>query len=336
MISGGPKIAAAMLMFGIAVGAHAWEMNPLDNRYRQGSSLGLVPTDPLHETITWNALDCAVDETRSVQPDGTLDCDTLSFAPRPREPGNFDSALIRGVWWNDDPNQLLNSVHHATWLIYMKDGARLSKIPGRINATYKMQYRSHYGDLQFLHAMASQDGEAPMETQRDIMNWMEFAYAVSTKHLDAQRKLGQVKMPVMEEYFTYQSGWSINYLFRPKYFLRGDSLPDNALGTMLHVVQDSFAGGHLKRDPSPSSACQLGSIVQFRAYQTSDSDKHSIADQKPALLATDQHLVDVSARLIRMQREGADWTTVVKPFLENVFCIDERSIPSGPGEYAKD
>jgi hypothetical protein len=44
-------------------------------------------------------------------------------------------------------------------------------------------------------------------------------------------------------------------------------------------------------------------------------------------------MVAVAARLIELQRGGAAWDSEVRPFLEQVFCLDEASEPSGPGEF---
>jgi hypothetical protein len=139
--------------------AAAWEINPTENRDEQGDELGLIPFDPLHETITWNALDCALDESLARDASGLKLCVPLSFEERPTEPGNNDSPLIRGVWWNDDPEQLLNSINYPRFAVNMKRAERDARTPGEITPQSRMQYRSHYGDLQFLHAMATADGE---------------------------------------------------------------------------------------------------------------------------------------------------------------------------------
>src|SRR5438876_120090 len=41
--------------------------------------------------------------------------------------------------------------------------------------------RSHFGDLQPIHAMASQDGETAAKTQKEIMMWEEFTWRVAAK-----------------------------------------------------------------------------------------------------------------------------------------------------------
>jgi len=316
--------------------AGAWEINPTENRDEQGDRLGLIPFDPLHETITWNALDCALDESLARNADGLKQCLPLSFADRAKEPGNDDSPLIRGVWWNDDPEQLLNSVNYPRFAVNMARAERDARTPGEINAVSRMQYRSHYGDLQFLHAMATADGEPAAETRRKMLDWMEFAYAVASGRLETALTLGAIDMATPREFFAGQAHWTVVKLFNPRESLGEDVLPDHALGSMLHVIEDSFAAGHTGRNANAAPFCPFGTVVQFRAYQSEDSDKHADADAHEALMVADPRLVAVVARMIELQRAGADWDAEVRPFLEQVFCLDEASEPAGPGEFAKD
>lgn len=315
--------------------AGAWEINPTENRDEQGEELGLIPFDPLHETITWNALDCALDETLARDATGLKTCAVISFEERPKEPGNDDSPLIRGVWWNDDPEQLLNSLNYPRFAVNMARAERDARTPGKIDASSRMQYRSHYGDLQFLHAMATADGEQAGETRRKVLDWMEFACAITSGRVEPSLTLGEIDMATTREFFANQSDWTVRELFNPRESLGEDVLPEHVLGSMLHVIEDSFAAGHTGRSASSAPFCPLGTVVQFRAYQSEDSDKHGTADAYDALLAADPRLVPVVSRMIELQRAGADWEAEVRPFLEQVFCLDEASEPAGPGAFAK-
>jgi hypothetical protein len=316
--------------------AAAWEINPTENRHEQGEHLGVIPFDPLHETITWNALDCVLDETLLRDTDGLKRCLPLSFAERAKEPGNDDSPLIRGVWWNDDPEQLLNSVNYPRFAVNMARAERDARTPGEITAASRMQYRSHYGDLQFLHAMATADRESAGETRRKMLDWLEFAYAVASGRLAPSLTLGEIDMATPREFFANQGDWTVARLFNPRESLGEDQLPEHALGSMLHVIEDSFAAGHTGRSAAAAPFCPFGTVLQFHAYQSEDSDKHAAADAHAALLAADPRLVPVVARMIELQRAGADWEAEVRPFLEQVFCLGEASAPAGPGEFAKD
>jgi hypothetical protein len=244
--------------------------------------------------------------------------------------------LIRGVWWNDDPAQQLNSVHFAKYAIDMKRAERDSRTPGEITSSSRMLSRSHYGDLQFLHSMATADGEPAGETRRKVLDWMEFAYAVASGRLDPSLTLGEIDMATPREFFASRSTRTVSQLFNPEESLGEGTLAEHALGSMLHVVEDSYAAGHTGRNPAPAPFCPFGTVLQFRAYQSEDADRHGEADSHDALLAADPRLVPVVARMIELQRAGADWEAEVRPFLEQVFCLDEASRPAGPGEFAKD
>jgi hypothetical protein len=104
---------------------------------------------------------------------------------------------------------------------------------------------------------------------------------------------------------------------------------------MLHVIEDSFAAGHTGRDANAAPFCPFGTVIQFHAYQSEDSDKHATADAREALVAADPRLVPVVARMIELQRANAGWEAEVRPFLEQVFCLGEASQSAGPGEFAK-
>ena len=240
--------------------AGAWEIDPTENRDEQGDRLGVIPFDPLHETITWNALDCALDQGLVRDADGLKLCRPLSFAERAKEPGNDDSPLIRGVWWNDDPEQLLNSVNYPRFALNMARAERDARTPGEITSASRMQYRSHYGDLQFLHAMAAADGEPAGETRRKMLDWLEFAYAVASGRLDSARTLGEVDMATSREFFAGQADWTVAKLFNPRESLGEDLLPEHALGSMLHVIEDSFAAGHTGRKADAAPFCRFAPI----------------------------------------------------------------------------
>ncbi|BAK67343.1 hypothetical protein SLG_26680 [Sphingobium sp. SYK-6] len=343
------RIAAiAAVISSLGSGAvRAYELNPLKNKYHGGRPEGGFwerISETVHEDITDAAVWCmAGRETAMPSAPCSLDAPGRTADTK----GNKWNALIRGVWWNDDPNQHLFGVHYATWAIWMRDAQGIAKTHrdwlGRtkaLNATYKMQYRSHYGDLQFLHAMANADGEAAAEVRRRAINWIGFAYAVAIGNIEAETKLGDIDDPVMTEYFTKQSGWTVNHLFAPKFTLGRSTIPDVALGSILHVVQDSFSDSHATRDYGSSPVCPHGRILEFHAYGSQDSGRHGAADTRSAWRTNSNFTlkmnpVEASARILQFAKARAEWHTAVRPYLESeLFCLDLDSRPSGAGEYA--
>lgn len=326
----------------------AYKLNPLMDRYQGGTGGAFSFSDTVHEDITHAALRCAKDR-EGTPPSPPPPCAQTVTERRSSDPGNWGNALIRGVWWNDDPNQWLYSWHYPKWLGYMKDaesiattGRNLRGQRRQINATYLMLYRSHYGDLQYLHAMANADGEDPRTTRDRILDWMEFAYKVATEQISDETTLDRIDLPIVRAFFINQPGWTVGRLFAPKYYLRDEPFGDLALGSMLHVVQDSFARGHAVRTFEASTACPNGRVRQFHSFVRQDSDKHAVEDFRPALLrdfqgrfTAAQNPVEGSAQLIAFARRKADWHGEVEPYLrDNLFCLGDDAIPSGPGEFA--
>lgn len=337
----------------------AFLANPLRDRYHGGTGHGFFrlvrdvsgkELDSVHEDITHAALRCAEDARNAGRDPAGAEpvCpDTMVAERRRGTPGNWGNGVIRGIWWNDDPNQLFYVVGYPTWYAWMEDaesiartGRNLRGQQRRINATYKMQYRSHFGDLQFLHAQANADHEAPAITQARILAWMEFAYGVAIERIPPERTLGEIEQPLIRASFENQAGWTVNHLFAPKYILRSEPFRDLPLGSMLHVVQDSFAAGHNRRAYDSAGGCANGRVIQFTSYIHQNSERHGEADTRAALLDGIANRynrlhnpVEASARLIMFVHAKADWATQVEPYLKNLFCIGPDAEPSGPGDF---
>ena len=327
----------------------AFQINPLKNRYhgdRPPGGFWENISETVHEDITDAARRCLGDGR--VAPPGPvavpITCPIETTVPIRPSTGNKYDPLIRGVWWNDDPNQHLFGVHYATWVLWMRDAKGIATkgrnwLGGRtlIGPGYKMQYRGHYGDLQFLHAMANADGDAAKDVQARTIEWIEFAYAVATEQVGPDTLLGDLRLPAARN-FTRQSGWSVHYLFAPKFTLGQASIKEVALGSILHVVQDSYSRAHADRSYGPSARCPNGRIVEFHAYGHQDSDRHNVADTRASWQGNsdyrpDNSPVQASAQILRFARERADWETVVKPYLlERLFCIDDDARASSPGD----
>ncbi|WP_155290757.1 hypothetical protein [Pseudomonas chlororaphis] len=328
--------------------ASAYQINPLVNKYWPGSnpSIAGISASPLHEEITHRARKC--EETGINDPAPILKCSTDGPSPGARLRGNKYDALVRGVWWNDDPNQLLFGFwgdRHAKWVAWMRDGKGIAQTgrnyrgkKAEISQTYYIQYRSHYGDLQFLHAMASADNQPALVTQANILAWAEFTYQVATRRIDAETKFKDVKTTNFQNYFSKQPGWTINYLFAPTYRLSSpDYTSQMALGSLLHVIQDSYSLGHTLRDFKATAACPSGRVIQYYSYVHQDSDRHHMTDTPASWraqgLISPQDPVSASATVLRFANQHAEWP-VVRDYLQKVvFCTDNDAIVSGPGKY---
>src|SRR5262249_52403304 len=105
---------------------------------------------------------------------------------------------LRGVLWNDDPAILLfhedenndwNYTYGVAWY------ARFTVAEHSSEVDYaNLTGRSHFFDLQFLHAMASVSGEAPQDTLAKIMLWAEVMYKVAIGVILLSTKLADVRV----------------------------------------------------------------------------------------------------------------------------------------------
>lgn len=340
------RIALFMSLVGSSTIASAYQIGPLENKYWQSNyrSISELVSEPVHEEITNRARACAALAVSVTT--APLTCITAGPTPAGTARGNKYDSLIRGVWWNDDPNQLLFT-QPMTWAVWMKDANRITKrgqnLRGQartITPHYYMQYRSHYGDLQFLHSMASADGDTAHATRQNILGWAEFAYAVATRQIGSQTLLNQVGTSHFQDYFKNQSGWTVAYLFGPQYRLTNDHhFQDMALGSLLHLVQDSYSAAHTQRNLDASAKCPAGRVIQFHAYGHQVSSLHGVADTrsswKEQTFSQEQDPVNVSATLLHFAQQRTAWPVVESYLRDTVFCLDADAQGAGPGRYVQ-
>ncbi|KAF7762342.1 hypothetical protein Agabi119p4_8935 [Agaricus bisporus var. burnettii] len=155
--------------------------------------------------------------------------------------------FIRGVLWNDDPAcDFFNDFNSSN--------GDFQAWAGRWWFNFRtpdtITYRSHHGDLQFLHAMASTVNEPPGETQRKIMLWLEVMYKLSVG--DGIYETDRIDSTGLSEFFNNAT------TPRGSETLRGllvgttpqawdTNIERRALGSCFHVIQDSYAVGHCQR-----------------------------------------------------------------------------------------
>ena len=365
----GPGRAATLLLSAVLVTtaagpARAWQLAPeataterglaaMSGQLQQAINRGVfqgiaVVGKPVHEDITRRALRCPIDASTDV----------------PRWPGcEVDTRLLEaGVRWNDDPAFKFSkglgnypgcipehTVRLVTqplcWVRVFKDGERTAARGVRLTGrNSNLLARSHFGDLQFLHAMAVAEGEAAEQTQRNILAWAEFTWRTSMGDpgFDAQRVVSQLPIDGFAERFQHNRGWRIQDLFalgNPG-VRDAEAIRKIALGSLIHVVEDSFAAGHVDRAPPPSGATCAGQpapglIREFHAYPKQDARRHGAADAPEALRAHESgarpNVVDVVRMLGILWGSGASWEDA-HPYLACVFALAPDARPSSPGE----
>lgn len=297
-------------------------------------------THSVHEEITHLIFGCDADPTACAKPD-------IGYA---------DQTIIAGVRWNDDPPFGLTSTRipeckqgqtvrvvtqPICWyklFTHAEKRARTTYFDGKSNR-WNIMYRSHFGDLQFLHAMGSRDGETAGETRRRILMWAEFTWSVATGIQDSKALLKNVKTKGFADFFP-KSGQSIFDLFALGNTSLRRGIRDVAFGSLLHLVEDSFAYGHVERSaPVRGKTClgppypHPGTIRSFRSYTNQNHKVHGHYDSREsfqAALSNSPNVIDVGKVLLGMYDRKEPWETV-DAYLQCLFDIEDENAPASAG-----
>jgi hypothetical protein len=289
--------------------------------------------EPVHEEITPRIFGCE-DQ-----------CDDAESAVE------YEEYVIAGVRWNDDPPFRLNEGEGQHTVCKTDETIRFTTQPRcwyQIFSAAKKQAaqgdipsadnhapllaRSHFGDLQFFHAMASQDGEPASETQRRILIWVEFAWKVGSGDYKLDTKLSEVNIPGFDQFFG-KSGWTVQDLFTSGNPALRRHIDDIAMGSAFHTVEDSFAGGHVQREEtSPGSCLNIAlpappRIIEFHSYGHQDEKKHKEQDNRAAFmsrLSQPVNVVTVGKPLADYYYASKKWEEV-KPYFECIFTVTDAN-----------
>ncbi|KAI5364076.1 hypothetical protein Slin15195_G097320 [Septoria linicola] len=280
--------------------------------------------------------------------------------------------FLRGIVWNDDPANLLFNDQGwfnpdnenfsrgigKDWAVQFADGAIFdadSTKDGWLGHK-NMIARSHFGDLQFLHSMADVPGEAPEETRRKIMNWLEIMYRVAIGEISSDTKLRDVKIDGEDPNDTYplrdlfddatipNINNTMHTLITSNGTYRKVMYDRRALGSCLHLVQDSFARGHCHRELlEEGPPKQYGDIMNFHSFRGQNAEEHQKFDFGDRELdnvdVSDISLFDemdgcidaihASTKLINFWISKTPWDGGVRDWLKNeIFPLSTDATPS--------
>ena len=315
--------------------------------------------EPVHEEITQRIYGC--EDNLIDKPDeweDNLNCAKQHFAPQ---------AVIDGTRWNDNPPFIVKPdfLLPNGKVIKSKCANETIKLPRKSNcwkdvfttSSDRAQRkfftnrngvilnRSHFGDLQFLHSMASRVGDRAQETKLSILMWAEFAYKVASESIPANTPLKDVPVTGFEKLFRNQEATVENLFLLGDTTYRGSQLRDFAFGTLLHMVQDSFSESHVSRDLStqvalPDSANTGGSpakIEKFLVYSSQDADKHKDEDVYEALrndaAKYSPNVIDVGKILREFYKQNSNWDAVKKYLEECVFALIDIDAEADGGNF---
>jgi hypothetical protein len=261
---------------------------------------------------------------------------------------NSEHPLIRGVQWNDDPNNLLRNGHKLEWLYWMTDAKdRSERQP--IDRTFYLQYRSHFGDLQFLHGMANKNAD-PAKVQRSLIDWAHFAYDVATGVITPTTRFRSLENSyAFIRLFsgTSKMNWTVQRFFanvgdKPGTLvdgLTGKDIPWLAVGALMHTVHDSYCDSHVEREsPGSDLVSSRGGIRCFLDYSSQNSSLHKAKDLEPMWIdlpeAMKEGPLGQSVWLLTQVLTGQSWDgEVEKRFREQVFVLATENRRSDAGNY---
>jgi hypothetical protein len=265
--------------------------------------------------------------------------------------------VIEGVRWNDNPPALklgalfggCSGAGVAEGLDCWTSMIRVDRIAWETLSRRERSLstlRSHFGDMQFLHAMAASDGESAQETREKTLRWTEFAYKVARGQIGAHARMyglrrGSALEPATAAWIgalfdaPAKQLWTVNDVFLPK----GADLKLMAFGALLHTVEDSYSAAHVMRVTARTQAngCPsydaLDAIVEFHTYVGQDTEKHALCDDPPDWLESPRagSPIDVLAEIVRAYGEGAEWPAVRAILEEKVLRLAPDARAARPG-----
>ncbi|KUM61268.1 hypothetical protein ACN42_g5856 [Penicillium freii] len=317
---------------------------PLKTNY----DIGFKPINkpPVHETI----LIAAFMQSDVCFPVGTVYTNL----------NNKQWEYMRGVVWNDDPSCYLfedySDKNHVFSTGYCWYQAYSGNVPGSIIR------RSHFGDLQFLHGMASVEGEKATDTQRKILTWLEVMYRLACG--DQGVSDSDLLRDRLGEWFNDKTippgGDTLRNLIlasTPNY--NCVDLKKRALGICLHIITDSYAVGHTQRRLTNPDAYQgpddhnymvfkegmygkWGPVVAFHSYDGQNQARHSHYDGlENGNLPVPKNLdsfnsiigarsaIEADKKFMNCFAAQTKWEDGVENFLKSeVFAIDKDAKPA--------
>lgn len=296
--------------------------------------------------------------------------------------------FLRGVFWNDDPAVLMFKQSHgldsvfssgAIWSTQFEDAKYATS-----NNLANITGRSHFWDLQFVHGMACITQEDPKDTRYRALMWAELMYklsigesvtsegSVSSPDNVAGTKIKDVKIPsepkqydpeLTLQFSSYFSSATVptDSVTLKRLLTEGDpyqhlNIGKRAIGSVMHLIQDSFARGHTRRwlrnpqDITENSEDSLefksgtfgdfGAVITFHSYKGQNSDDHDAFDGDPTdawytwssidyknpstfnPVVGARNAIDWCVQLLGYWHAGTTWANGPRALLEAIFMLD--------------
>jgi len=288
-------------------------------------------------------------------------------------------AIIFGTWWNDDP--LMLSLGQSRdfmrggvkiWTAFQRNQDYYAGARGNcaVAAADHLARASHIGNLQHLHFMTTDQTSDPAGSMERVANtvdlvlgWLSFAYQVATGELapdhplTAQMEKSLGLPSIADNHCVLPENVKLRTLFArngQSIAERNRRTPDIALGSMLHILQDSFAPAHTCRISTYVGRQRVALLRDIGNYALQDKRVHAEMDKHPewllAVLKSGEHRyandpVLTGAWLIAAVDQRMPWNDVERHLRQTIFasaavdaevedvqCIERRPALSRPLE----
>lgn len=309
---------------------------------------------PVHEAITLAALGCGASAGNE------MECVTKARVLEHR-------MVLYGVRWPDDPPFRLDAnnpprLKGCDVRVTLRSTSRSTSQPGCWYALFDaakhsasafkgtgapfgvgemILYRSHFGDLQFMHAMASANGETADATKAKMRHWAHFLWEMAGGRLSTTEYLRE--LPGQELRAWFPGDMTAQNLFATGIVEPRAHLDQVAIGVLLHMVQDSFSAAHADRMDETGASCPgyakalaPGKLRSFRSYVQQNTSRHDAQDTAASMgLHTTQSApsaVDASRVLVDAWKAKEPWENV-EPYFDCLYSLHDPKAAAGPGPY---
>lgn len=193
--------------------------------------------------------------------------------------------------------------------------------------------------------MASRDNETANDVRTRILMWSELTWRIALGEYPLSQRVKDILVPGVKDLFN-DKGWSIQDLFAlgNPLIRKPEQMSKVAFGSLLHVVEDSFASGHVERRATndgeycigtASAIPAPGKIVEFHSYTNQNSSIHGEDDSRTAFSvhwsSASPDVIDVGRTLNTFYQKRASWAEV-QPYIECIFALDSEARISSAGK----
>ena len=219
--------------------------------------------------------------------------------------------LIEGSRFNDDPEGCLLEGKHRKSAVICFASEFIG--PGKSKADTDPTKSAHFGDFQFLHAMGK-PAASRSEIKGRILLFAAHAWRIATDNdsftkfthdYDVVIQHLQLNTPIEKLSESQKIVRNSARLF-PKEVLFFHAINQvqfqyRAMGSLLHLVQDSYSKGHVVR-VGWEQGHNSGKIRYFQDYKQQDSNEHKHLDNHDAGEVNEHSVLEIHGTGIALDR----------------------------------